>query len=128
METHDLLDDTNAPMQDLNNDERTWGTIAHLGNIAGLMVPFGNILTPLLIWMFKREESEFIEEQAKEALNFQLSISVLALCCIPLVFVVVGIFFLIGLAALDFVASILAAINANEGKQFRYPLNFRWIK
>ena len=129
MEMQDLLEDMEAPLpEESNSEERTWGAIAHLGSFATTIVPFGNVLLPLILMLVKKDESPFIEAQAKEALNFQLSIMVVAIGCIPLIFIGIGILLLIGLAVLDFVACIIAAIKASEGKQFRYPLNFRWIK
>ena len=129
METHDLLDDMESHLPEpTSQEDRTWGAIAHLGSFASTFVPLGNILLPLVLMLVKRDESEFIEAQAKEALNFQITLLIVAIACIPLVFILVGIFLLIGLAILDFVCCLMAALKASEGKHFRYPLNFRWIK
>ena len=53
-------------------DEHNLGMIAHLLGFAGFLIPFGNLLGPFVIWLIKGKESEFINDQAKEALNFQI--------------------------------------------------------
>ncbi len=123
MKEHDLMDD------ELKRDERTLATIAHLGPFLGAMIPgLGNILLPFLIWFFKKDESDYIDRHAKEALNFQLSITVLLVAAGILIFLAVGIFILPVLVMVDIVFSVIAAIKANRGEFYQYPLNFNWIK
>jgi uncharacterized Tic20 family protein len=98
------------------SDERLWATLAHL---AILVV---SIIGPLVIWLLKKEESRFVEDQAKEALNFQLSVLIVGListvtCVGPFVVLVGGIAF-----------AILAAMEANKGVCYRYPYTFRLVQ
>lgn len=109
-------------------EERTWGMIAHLSALSGFVIPFGNILGPLIIWLIKREEMPFVNQQGKEALNFGISMTIYAAISYILVFVLVGILLLIGLGLFWIVVVIIAAVRANEGKPYRYPLNIRFIK
>jgi uncharacterized Tic20 family protein len=105
-------------------DERTWALIAHLsGLIAGVVgLPF---LGPLVVWMMKKDESAFVGDQAKEALNFQLAVLIASLICLatcilsPLVIVV---------AIGGLVYSIIGAMEANKGVLYRYPYTIRLIK
>jgi len=105
-------------------DERTWGLIAHLSFLGGSIVglpPVG----PLVVWMLKRDESAFVGDQAKEALNFQLAVLIVsfltAATCIliPVTFVV---------AIGGLVYAIIAAMEANKGVLYRYPYTIRLIK
>ena len=112
-----------------SKDERMWGMFCHLAALAGFIgIPFGHILGPLIVWLVKREEYPFVADQGKEALNFQISLSIYGLICIPLMFVVIGILLLIALVIAALVFIVIAAIKANEGTPYRYPLTIRFIK
>jgi len=64
----------NEPMSE--NEERKWAMFAHIGTFSSLFVPLGNIVAPIVIWQIKKNESAFIVEQAKESLNFQMTVSI----------------------------------------------------
>jgi uncharacterized Tic20 family protein len=108
--------------------ERTWGLIVHLSALAGFIVPFGHIIGPLVIWLIKKDESPFVDDQGKESINFQISMTLYAVVAAVLILVVIGIFLLIGIGILDIVLVIVAAVKANAGEKFRYPLTIRFIR
>ena len=112
----------------LSKDARLWAMLAHISAIAGFVFPFGNIIGPLLIWILKKEEFPFVDDQGKEALNFQISITIYVLISIILVFVVIGIPILIILGLFALIMTIIGAINSYDGKAYRYPLTIRVIK
>ncbi len=117
------------PTSEIPKDARMWATIAHLSALAGFLIPVaGNIVAPLIVWLIKREEHPFIDDQAKEALNFQITVTIALIVCFALMCVAIGVFLmpLVGLAALVFI--IIAAIQANNGVAYRYPLTIRLIK
>ena len=111
-----------------NRDERMWAMLCHLTALAGFVIPFGNIIGPLVVWLIKREEYPLVEDQGKESLNFQITIMIGAIVCAILALVVIG--FLLGLALLVFnlVMVIIATIRANNGERYRYPFAIRFIK
>jgi uncharacterized protein len=109
-------------------DERTWGMLAHLTAFAFFVCPFGNIVGPLVIWLVKRDQSAFVADQGKEALNFNISVSLAAIVCALLVFVLVGILLGVALFVFWLAMTIVAAIKANEGARYRYPFTIRFIK
>ena len=111
-----------------DKDARNWAMMSHLSALAGYFIPLGNILAPLVIWAVKKDESSFVEEQAKEAMNFQLTMTIAYLAACVLIFVVIGIFILIFLAIYALVMMIIAAIKTNDGENFRYPYTIRFIK
>jgi uncharacterized Tic20 family protein len=106
-------------------DERKWAFFAHLSALAGIIVPFGNLLGPLIIWQIKKDEMPFVAEQAKEALNFQITVTLALIACFVLFIVVIGVFLLpvVGVGAV--VLTIIAAVSANDGKRYRYPFAWR---
>jgi len=127
MEDSDLIDDYDYHPEP-TDDELSLATFAHLGSLAGCIFPIASIVLPLVIWLVKREESEYVDIQAKEALNFQISMMIMFIVAALLCFILIGIPILIGLVVFDIVVSIIAAIKAKEGKYYEYPLNFRFIQ
>ena len=110
-------------------NERTWGMLAHLSALAGLVLPLiGIVLGPLAVWLTRRDESQFVGDHAKEALNFNISVLLGAIACILLTLVFVG--FLLGTALFIFwlVMTLIAAIKASEGHIYRYPFSLRLVK
>ena len=110
-------------------NERTWGMLAHLSALAGLVMPLiGIVLGPLVVWLARRDESEFVAAHAKEALNFNISVLLGALACMLLMLVFIG--FLLGTALFVawLVMMLIAAIKASEGQSYRYPFSLRLVK
>jgi uncharacterized Tic20 family protein len=106
----------------------TWGTLCHLTALCGLIgVPFGHLLGPLVVWLVKRNDYPFVDEQGKESLNFQISMTIYALVAALLILVAVGIPILIAIAVLDVVFVIIASVKSNRGEHYRYPLTIRLI-
>ena len=112
---------------------------AHLSALAGGLLTsaiggWGFFLGPLVIWLMKKDTMPFVADQAKEALNFNITVSAVFLALLVLSLLTLGIGFLItlpimlivGIAAL--VLIIMAAIKANDGIAYRYPFTIRLIK
>lgn len=118
-----------APMGiEADPNARTWGLIAHLSGLAGFVIPFGNIVGPLIVWQIKKTEIPFAADQAKEALNFHITVGIMVIVCLALMCVVVGFFLLpiVGIYALAF--TIIGAVKANNGEWYRYPATIRLVK
>ena len=109
-------------------DERTWAMLSHFSTLCMFIFPFGNILAPLIIWLIKKEEMSFVEDQAKEVLNFQISMTIYLIGSLILIILLIGIPILIGLVIFNVIITIIAGIKANDGKCYGYPLNLRLIK
>ena len=106
-----------------------WGMLAHLSAFAGLVIPFiGHVLGPLVIWLIKRETMPFVNDQGKEALNFQITVTIAFAVAGVLVLAFIGILLLPLIAIADIIMTIIAAVKANEGVVYRYPLTLRLIK
>lgn len=112
---------------DSTPESRMWATIAHLSALAGFVIPFGSILGPLVVWLVKKEEMSFVDDQGKEALNFNISMTIYMLISGVLIFVVIGIPLLIILVITWLIFVILAAVKTNEGVAYRYPLTLRLV-
>jgi uncharacterized Tic20 family protein len=113
---------------------------AHLSALAGGILTsgwagsIGCFIGPLIIWMVKKDTMPFVDDQAKEALNFNISVALVFLALFLLSIVTLGIgliiaipaWIVVGIAWLVF--TIIAAIKAHEGVAYRYPLTLRLIK
>jgi uncharacterized Tic20 family protein len=114
---------------EISRDARMWAMFCHLAGLAWFLIPLiGNIVAPLIVWQIKKEDSMFMDEHGKEALNFQISMSLYALISIPLFLICIGPFLLIAVVIFDLIFLLIAAIKANNGDHFRYPLCIRFIK
>jgi uncharacterized Tic20 family protein len=109
-------------------DERMWATICHLAAFAGLAIPLGNIAGPLIVWLIKREGLPLVEDQGKEALNFQISVTIYILVSIALCFACIGFVLLPVAVIFAIVMTIVAAVKASTGVAYRYPLTIRFLK
>ena len=115
----------NAPMGE--DEERKWAMFAHIGTFSSMFIPLGNFIAPIVIWQLKKDESEFVVDQAKEALNFQITVLIYALLSFLLVFIFIGFFLLFGLVIFSLIVVIVAGVKANDGEYYRYPMCIRLI-
>jgi uncharacterized Tic20 family protein len=123
-----LADSITDPAAVPTQDERTWGMVAHLAALAFFILPFGNILGPLVVWLAKRDQSTFVALHAKEALNFNITFLLGAIVCGLLLAFSIGILFGAVLFVYWLVMTIIAALKANEGAAYRYPFTVRLVK
>ncbi len=113
------------------NEERNWAMGCHLSTFAGYVVPvpFANVFAPLILWNMKGAASPFVDLHGREALNFQISMTIYVLASVPLIFLCgIGIVLIIGLGIADAVLTIIAAVTASSGKPYRYPMCMRFVK
>ncbi len=112
-----------VPPQPLNpSDERMWALLAHLSGIL-----FG-VLGPLVIWLIQRERSAFVNDQGKEALNFQITALIGYCISAVLTVVLIGYLMIFAIAIAVLVLSIVAGLAAQRGEAYRYPLTLRLVK
>jgi uncharacterized protein len=128
-----------------SSDARTWAMLSHLAGLANFTsVPFGNIVAPLVIYLFRKDQDPFIAEQVKESLNFQLSVTIVG-CFLLFAYVVTFFVAIIGtrnawpwplivIACLvlwlifDIVNVVVAAVRSYNGDHFRYPVSLRFLR
>ena len=100
---------------------------AHLSSFAGHLIPFGHIGGPLLIWMLKKDTMPLVADQGKEALNFQITMTLAFIVAAVSIFVLVGFVLVPAVWLFDVIITIVAAVKANEGVAYRYPLCLRFV-
>lgn len=106
----------------LTSDEKTWAMLAHIG---GIVIGF---LAGLIVLLTKGKESEFVRDQAVEALNFQITLIIAYIVSSILVLLLIGILMIIVVFIGSLVLMVMAGIAANNGVRYRYPINIRMVK
>jgi len=102
--------------------DKIWSMLCQLSAFLGV-----GFILPLVVYLAMRNESEYVACNAKEALNFHISLLIYGICCIPLVFIIIGVPILILLALFGLVMAIVAAVKASDGGCYRYPLTIRLV-
>jgi len=114
------------------NDEkqaRIWGMLCHLTALVGITgLPFGHILGPLIVWLLKKNAYPFVNEQGKESLNFQLSMTIYAFVAVLLIYVKIGLILIFVLVIINLILVIIASVKAFNGETYLYPFKIRLIK
>ena len=113
---------------ELSKEAKQWAMLTHLAAFAAFLIPFGNIIGPLLVWQLKKDLGPFVEQNGKEAVNFQITIAIIGLVCTMLMFALVGFLLLPVLGLYWLILTIMAGVKANDGVAYRYPLTIRFLK
>lgn len=130
----------------MNKEQKNWGVACHLSALLAItQIPLAHILGPLVIWLIKRDDCEFINDNGKEALNFQISMTIYGIVLFVLmlvtgigsarvsfefgVFPVLGLFsLLLVIGIVDLIFIIIAAVKSSNEEVYHYPLSIRFIK
>jgi uncharacterized protein len=116
-----------APSAVPSKEERNWATLAHLSALLAFATVVGGIIGPLVIWLIRKDDMNFAAEQAKEALNFQITVFLAGIVAGILCLILIGFVLLAILCLVDLILIIVAAVKASEGVAYRYPFNLRLI-
>jgi uncharacterized protein len=120
---HGVANDLKQPS--MSQDDRLWGMLAHLSSLLAYVVGGLTFVGPLIVWLVKKDQSAFVAEHAKEALNFQISVLIVSLIC-ALTFI--GLILIPVIVVANIVFSIMAGMEANKGDGYRYPYSIRLIQ
>ena len=122
----------------ITQNDKNYSTITHLSGFAGWFFPFGNIIAPLILWSAKKNESAFVDQHGKAAVNFQLSILfytfLLVILFVPIAIFTLGLgIILIAVAIIPAIILIIvliisASISASKGEHYEYPFTIEFIK
>ena len=115
-------------IRELSETERNWAMLCHLSAFAGYFFPFGGIIGPLICWLTRKDESQWVDQNGKQSMNFQLSITLYMVLAIPLCFILIGIPIVIFLGFLEVICIIIASVKASKGEEFKYPVTIPFIQ
>jgi uncharacterized Tic20 family protein len=117
-----------APGQLSESDARMWAMFTHLSALPGSFVLIGSIVLPLVIWQIQKEKSAFVDFHGKEAVNFNITIAIAVCLSFLLMLILIGVFLIWVVGVVWLVFTVIAAVKANNGEYYRYPLTIRFIK
>ncbi len=103
-------------------EEKTFAVLAH---VLGILTGF---VAPLIFYLVKTEKDSFVRDQAREALNFQITVAIAMFASFLLMFVIVGFVLTPAVYIANIVFAIIAAVRANKGERYRYPVAIRFVK
>ncbi len=106
---------------DPTKNELDWALFSHLSAI------IAGVVGPLIIWVIKKGEMPFAEDQAKECLNFMITVSIAYIICFVLSFVLIGTLLFPVVVVGQVVLNVMAALKVKEGVAYRYPFTIRLV-
>lgn len=117
-------------MEDLTQTTQTGPTSdeRNLGMLSHLLGMFTGFVGALILWLIKKDEGGFVTEEAKEALNFQITMTIALFASVMLKVILIGMLIMPLLFLANFVLCIIAAISASKGEPYRYPLTLRLVR
>jgi uncharacterized Tic20 family protein len=122
------LDDSDVgPLKD-DRATRQWGFILHMSMLAAFLLPLAGLIVPIVIWQLKKDKLPGLDEHGKNAVNWLISAGIYAVVSVLMVLVIVGIPMLIALGIASIVFPIVAAIKANNGELWKYPLSITFLR
>ncbi|MFQ5866169.1 MAG: DUF4870 domain-containing protein [bacterium] len=114
--------------ENTERQSRTWGMLCHLAALSCWVgIPFGNIVGPLVIWLIKKDELPVVDEQGKESLNFQISLTIYIIIAGIMSIFLIGIPILIGLVIAQIALVIVAAVKVSNGEPYSYPFTIKFL-
>jgi uncharacterized Tic20 family protein len=140
-----IIDEPNQ-FEQPTHEEKNSAMFAHLASFGSLVFPFGNIIGPMIVWLVKKDQSEFVDEHGKESLNFQITYTIIILVLVGLgagsaissglhdsgggiaISIILFVILIIVYALIALVLVIIAAVKASKGEMFRYPMSIRFIR
>ena len=121
-----------TPTPALSSEDRLWGAVAHLSALSMYVTGIGFIAGPLIIWLWKRDTSPFAGQEAREALNFNISIFIYyaaaGALCLTIILIPIAIILMGLIHVFHLICIIVGGVKAGDGLPFRYPLNLRLVK
>jgi uncharacterized protein len=123
------------PSNPAPSSTQTWELLCHVAAFSGFLIPFGNIVGPLIVWLMKRDQSVGVDAHGREVLNFQISWTIygilLAIVGGILAVILIGFLFFVvlGIGAIAMlILMVMGSIKASNGELYRYPLTIRFLK
>jgi uncharacterized protein len=114
-------------MSATSNEEKNWAVFTHLSALSGLLIPFGLILGPLVMWLIGKDKYPTIDAHGKEALNFNITMAIAMAVSAVLMLLLIG-FILLAIVGITWlVLVIMATMKVANGESYRYPFSIRFL-
>lgn len=119
--------ESSAGSPEAEKELRLWATLLHLSLLAGLIIPLGGLVVPVVIYLVKKDDVPGLEPHWHVVLNWLLSALIYAVICVILMLVLIGFVLIWALGLLALIFPIVGAIKANDGEVWAYPLSIRFF-
>lgn len=113
---------------ELSESEKNWAMLCHLSAFAGFFFPFGGVIGPLICWLSRKDDSQWVNINGRSSLNFQLSMLLYMILAAPLCIIIIGIPIIIFLVVLKVICIIIASVKAAKGEDFKYPISIPFLQ
>jgi uncharacterized Tic20 family protein len=123
----DFSDEEGPGLTTTEATERNYAMAAHLAGFAGFVFPFGNIIGPLVAWQLGKDKGSYVNEQGKEAVNFQITWTFYFVFALLTILVAVGLLLVPIVAVSWLVLTIIGTVKAANGEPHRYPMTWRLV-
>lgn len=121
---------TPATNEAVSKDEKLWATFCHLSPLLQLVIPIPavSVIAPLVLWLIKKDAMPLVNDQGREAVNFQISLFIYSIVAAILMFILIGFVLMGALLVFAVITMIMAVVKVNDGVKYRYPFCIRLIK
>jgi uncharacterized protein len=109
-------------------DEKQMGMFLHLSQLINIIIPFGGVIAPIVLWQMKKEEMPALDAHGKMVVNWFISCLIYGAVSFVLSFVLIGLLGFLALAIMGVVYPIVGGIKANNGELWDYPLTIKFLK
>lgn len=116
------------PMHLQTQDEKQMGLFLHLSQLLNVLIPFGGVIAPIILWQMKKDEMPALDAHGKMIVNWMISALIYGVVSFILAFVLIGFLGFLALAIMGIVYPIIGGIKANNGELWEYPLTIKFLK
>lgn len=116
------------PMHLQTQDEKQMGLFLHLSQLLNILIPFGGVIAPIVLWQMKKDEMPALDAHGKMIVNWMISGLIYGVVSFILAFVLIGFLGFLALAIMGIVYPIIGGIKANNGELWEYPLTIKFLK
>lgn len=107
---------------------RSYCTLIHVSQLSSIVIPGLGIILPIVLWIAHKDQNEDIDQHGRVTANWLLSLLVYSVICFILTFIIIGAFGFIVIGLLNIIFAVVAAVKANRGELWVYPLSFKFFK
>ncbi len=116
------------PMHLQTQDEKQMGLFLHLSQLLNVLIPFGGVIAPIVLWQMKKDEMPALDAHGKMIVNWMISGLIYGVVSFILTFFIIGLLGFLALAIMGIVYPIIGGIKANNGELWEYPLTIKFLK
>ncbi|SMF22023.1 hypothetical protein SAMN02745866_01380 [Alteromonadaceae bacterium Bs31] len=119
---------TTADTKPWGMEEKTFLMLMHLSQLTGYILPGAGLVLPIVMWATNKDAFPEVDRHGKNIFNWMISMLIYFVVCMVLMFIFIGLIALVALMIVNLIFIILAAVKANDGQLWPYPLSIKFFK